>query len=131
MERGKEVNRLHIRKIQPPAPPLPRQKRVAAYARVSDGKEAMFHSLAAQVSYYSDLIGKNPNWEYRGVYSDEALSGTRENRPGFQALLSECRAGNIDLVITNAVITKGQFYKGLKRPYIQPFRANLTKANRE
>ena len=35
---------------------MPRLKRVAAYARVSMGKDAMLHSLAAQVSYYSDLI---------------------------------------------------------------------------
>ena len=29
---------------------LPRAKRVAAYARVSSGKDAMLHSLSAQVS---------------------------------------------------------------------------------
>ena len=38
---------------------LPRAKRVAAYARVSSGKDAMLHSLSAQVSYYSKLI-QNP-----------------------------------------------------------------------
>jgi len=94
---------MQIRRIEPPAPPLPRRKNAAGYARVSDGKEAMLHSLSAQVSYYSDLIGSNPEWEYKGVFSDEALSGTRDNRPGFQALLSECRAGNIDLVITKSI----------------------------
>ena len=47
------------------APPLqmPRFKRVAAYARVSMVKDAMLHSLAAQVSYYSELIQRNPEWE--------------------------------------------------------------------
>ena len=34
----------------------PKKKRVAAYARVSSGKDAMLHSLSAQVSYYSDYI---------------------------------------------------------------------------
>ena len=34
--------------------------RVAAYARVSTGKDSMLHSLSAQVSYYSDLIQKHP-----------------------------------------------------------------------
>lgn len=46
-------------------------KRVAAYARVSSGKDAMLQSLAAQVSYYSDLIQKQRGWEYIGVYADE------------------------------------------------------------
>lgn len=32
------------------------KKKVAAYARVSSGKDAMLHSLSAQVSYYSSLI---------------------------------------------------------------------------
>lgn len=38
------------------APELPRDKNVAAYCRVSSGKDAMLHSLEAQVSYYSGLI---------------------------------------------------------------------------
>ena len=49
---------------------MPRLKRVAAYARVSTGKDAMLHSLAAQVSYYSELIQRNPEWEYAGVYAE-------------------------------------------------------------
>ena len=47
--------------------------RVAAYARVSTGKDAMLHSLSAQVSYYSNLIQKHPGWLYCGVYADEAV----------------------------------------------------------
>ena len=45
-------------------PPLPRKKRVAAYARVSTDKDASLHSLAAQVSYYSGLIQSRKDWEY-------------------------------------------------------------------
>jgi len=35
-----------------PAPMRPRLKRVAAYARVSSGKDAMLHSLSAQVCFH-------------------------------------------------------------------------------
>lgn len=38
---------------------LAKKARVAAYARVSDGKEAMFQSLSAQVNYYKKLISEN------------------------------------------------------------------------
>lgn len=81
----------------------PKQKRVAAYARVSCGREAMLHSLSAQVSYYSRLIQKTPGWEYAGVYADEALSGTKDTRGEFQKLLADCRAGKIDLIITKSI----------------------------
>ena len=56
-----------IRKIEPVMPTLPTRKKVAAYARVSMETERLHHSLSAQVSYYSDLIQRNPEWEYAGV----------------------------------------------------------------
>ena len=53
-----------IRKMEADIPSLPLRKRVAAYARVSSGKDAMLHSLSAQVSYYSEHIQSHPEWEY-------------------------------------------------------------------
>ena len=83
------------------APKLPTLLKVAAYARVSSGKDAMHHSLSAQVSRYSEYIQSHPGWQYVGVYADEAKTGTRDSREQFQRLLADCRAGRIDLVITN------------------------------
>ena len=82
-----------------PIAPVQKRKRVAAYARVSSGKDAMLHSLAAQVSYYSELIQRNPQWEYAGVYADENLSGTKEARPEFQRMLRDCRDGKINRIL--------------------------------
>lgn len=92
-----------IRQIHHPSLDRLQRKRVAAYARVSSGKDAMLHSLSAQVSYYNDLIQRNPEWEFAGVYADEALTGTKEGRENFQRLLSDCRAGNVDIVITKSI----------------------------
>lgn len=94
---------MKIEQINIAAPQLFKPKRAAAYARVSSGKEAMLRSLAAQVDYYSEYIGKNPDWQYAGVFADEALTGTKDNRPEFQRLLAECRSGNIDIVITKSI----------------------------
>ena len=63
----------------------------------------MLHSLSAQVSYYNKMIQSNPEWLFCGVYADEALTGTKETRQNFQKLLAECRAGNIDLIITKSI----------------------------
>ena len=84
-------------------PSIPRPERVAAYARVSSGKEAMLHSLSAQVDYYSTYIRHHPGWEYVGVYTDEAKTGTKDSRENFQRLLADCRSGKIDHIITKSV----------------------------
>lgn len=86
-----------VTKLEPTIPVMPERKKVAAYARVSMETERLHHSLSAQVSYYSDLIQRNPEWEYAGVYADEAISGTSVNRPEFQRMLADCEAGKIDM----------------------------------
>ena len=91
-----------IKQVEFPAE-APKLTRVAAYARVSSGKDAMLHSLSAQVSYYSDLIQKHPGWQYCGVYADEALTGTKNTRENFQRLLNDCKARKIDLIITKSI----------------------------
>ena len=80
-----------------------RRLRVVAYTRVSSGKDAMLHSLSAQISHYSGVIQSTPGWIYAGVYTDEALSGTKRDRPEFQRLIADCRAGKIDLILTKSV----------------------------
>ena len=93
-----------IQKITPPARhKVSKMKRVAAYARVSSGREAPLHSLSAQISHYSGMIQKTPGWQYAGVYADEALSGTKDSRGEFQRLLADCKAGKIDMIIAKSV----------------------------
>ena len=98
-----DKNNRIVERVQFPNKPTVKLLRTAAYARVSNGKDAMLHSLSAQVSYYNSLIQSNPEWLFCGVYADEALTGTKDNRENFQRLLTECRAGNIDLIITKSI----------------------------
>lgn len=86
-----------------PLQELPKRTRVAAYTRVSSGKEAMLNSLAAQISYYKNLIVTNSEWEFAGIYADEGLTGTSESRDQFQALINDCRNGKIDMIITKSI----------------------------
>lgn len=87
----------------PRVPKLEHKKRVAAYARVSCGKDAMLHSLSAQVSYYSKFIQSHPEWLYAGVYVDEAKTGTKDAREGFQNLIADCHAGKVDMILTKSI----------------------------
>ena len=102
---SKEVIRLEktIKHVQFPAPSPSKLKRVVAYTRVSSGKDSMLHSLSAQVSYYSNLIQNHPGWLYCGVFADEAITGTKCDRPNFQRLLQSCRQGEVDMIITKSV----------------------------
>jgi len=86
---AREVKQVTFTKVA-----IPKLTRVAAYARVSSAKDAMHHSLSAQVSYYSGLIQQHPGWQYVGVYADEAKSGTKDSREGFQKMIAACRAGS-------------------------------------
>ncbi len=92
-----------IERVDFKMPEQPKFLRVAAYARVSNGKDAMLHSLSAQVSYYSNLIQRHKGWMYCGVYVDEAKTGTKDSRVNFNRLIEECRAGKIDMVITKSI----------------------------
>ena len=93
-----------INKIEPSMPVLPTRKKVAAYARVSMETERLHHSLSAQVSYYSELIQANPEWEYVGVYADDGITGTKASkREEFQRMLNDCEDGKIDIILTKSI----------------------------
>ena len=93
-----------INKIEPRLPLLPTRKKVAAYARVSVETERLHHSLSTQVSYYSELIQANPEWEYVGVYADDGITGTKASkREEFQRMLDDCEAGKIDIILTKSI----------------------------
>lgn len=102
MKKEQKQQPMQIRQVKPDAP-TPRRKRVAAYCRVSTGKDAMLHSLSRQISHYSAYIQRQPGWEYAGVYADEAYTGTKGDRPRFRQMLSDCRAGKIDLILTKSI----------------------------
>ena len=93
-----------ISRIEPKLPVIQVRKKVAAYARVSRDTERLIHSVSAQVSYYSALIQKNPEWEYAGVYADMGISGTdTAKRSEFLKMLADCEAGKIDIILTKSI----------------------------
>ena len=93
-----------ITKIESTKIELPKKKRVAAYARVSIERGRTMHSFSAQVSFYNNLIQKNPEWEYVGVYADLGISGTgTKKRDEFNRLMEDCEEGKIDIILTKSI----------------------------
>ena len=51
------------------------KRRVSAYARVSTDMDEQLNSYEAQISYYTQHIKENPEWQFVKVYTDEGVSG--------------------------------------------------------
>lgn len=79
-------------------------RRVAAYCRVSTEQENQQNSYAAQISYYTDHITSNPDWELVGIYADEGISGTcTKNRIQFNNMIRAARQKKIDLILCKSI----------------------------
>ena len=93
-----------VRKITRQDPAIRPRKRVAAYARVSMETERLQHSLSAQISFYNDMIQKNPDWIFAGVYADDGVSGTgTAKRQEFNRMIEDAKAGKINIILTKSI----------------------------
>ncbi len=78
--------------------------RVAAYVRVSEETKETQRSLHAQEEFYRRQIHEKAEWELAGIYKDNGISGTDiKRREGLVRLISDCEAGNIDLILVKSV----------------------------
>lgn len=75
--------------------------RVAIYARFSSDKQNE-RSLADQVRdcrrYAADK-----GWNVEEVFEDAAMSGSSDNRPGYQAMLAEAKRGRFDIILAESM----------------------------
>ena len=78
--------------------------RTAAYARVSSDSEDQLNSFAAQIRYYTELLQNSTDAVFVDMYADEGISGTSAaKRTEFQRLMSDCRKGKIDRILTKSI----------------------------
>lgn len=89
-------------RIIPPNSKAPQKLRVAAYCRISTRAAEQQSSLMIQERYYEDHIKQNPNWVFAGVYSDIGSGTQIKGRSRFKALLSACKRGQINMILTKS-----------------------------
>ena len=78
--------------------------RVAPYCRVSTMSEQQTESYELQRQYYDEYINKHPEWTLVRIYADEGISATStKKRKDFNAMIDDCRAGKIDLIVTKSI----------------------------
>lgn len=105
---GKQEKVKKITKINPVKPQVMMQlqpkKRVCAYCRVSTDSREQQNSFTAQTAYYEEMINGRSDWQYVGIYADEARSGTKlQRRDDFLRMMKDCEAGKIDMIITKSI----------------------------
>ncbi|WP_137128543.1 recombinase family protein [Roseomonas sp. HF4] len=76
-------------------------QRCALYARFSSENQRDA-SIEDQVRICRARAGRE-GWQVTAVYPDHALSGSTALRPGYQALMSAMRGGEIDVVLTESL----------------------------
>ena len=94
---------MRIKVIKPTKAVHQQKKKVCAYVRVSTDSLQQEDSLENQTTYFKGFITANPEWEFVGIYSDQNISVYKENRPGFQKMIEDARAGNIDLIVVKSI----------------------------
>ncbi|WP_304519614.1 recombinase family protein [Clostridium tagluense] len=60
-------------------------------------------SLQNQTEYYQKKFEANSEFEFCGIFSDAGISGAKNHRPGFVAMMEKAKAGEIDLIITKSI----------------------------
>lgn len=95
---------MQITKTAQPIVVNPKHKKVAAYARVSKYTDRLENSLDNQVTSFNTKIHRNAEWDFAGIYIDNAVSGTSmDKRSGLNRMLTECEAGNIDIILCKSI----------------------------
>ena len=92
-----------------------KKKRVAVYARVSREGILKHQSIEAQTEHLKAYIEKHPGWEFVGCYVDEGVTGTKLDRPEFNRMLEDARAGKLDIILTKSVSRMGRNSSALFR----------------
>ena len=81
-----------------------RQKRVAAYCRVSTQQEEQINSYEVQTRYYTEEINAEPKWKLVRIFADKGISGTStKHRDEFNKMIRMCKRGRIDMIITKSI----------------------------
>lgn len=78
--------------------------RVCAYCRVSTDNEEQLNSYQSQLKYYDEKINSKSEWQFAGIYADEAISGTLDfKRTNFMNMIQDAMQGKIDMILTKSI----------------------------
>ena len=83
--------------------PKKKKQRVAAYCRVSTDRTEQQHSFEMQRMYFEKNFADSETSDLVEIYTDTTSGTSALYRPGFQRMMSDCRAGKIDRIVTKSL----------------------------
>ena len=86
--------------------------RTAVYVRLSreDGRKIESDTVENQRTLLEEYVAGEPSLEMAGVYVDRHVSGTRFDRPEFNRMVADMRAGKIDCIVVKDLSRLGRNY---------------------
>ena len=106
--------------------------RAGAYKRLSqdDGRGEVSNSIINQTELIKDYGKSHSEIEIVAEYDDDGYSGTNFNRPGFQRMLADIKAGKIKRVVVKDMSRFGRNYLQVGM-YTETLWTRTQKADRE
>lgn len=84
--------------------------RTALYARLSSEIGNEKDTIEIQLQLLRNYIDSHAEFINCGSFTDNGYTGTNFNRPGFQSLMEQVRAGNIDCILVKDLSRLGRNY---------------------
>jgi len=100
-------------KLDAPAPIVtPIAYKTAVYARLSieDTRNSDGNSIENQILMVKNYIENHSELTLCNVFSDNGMTGTNFNRPGFESLMQEIRRGSINCIVVKDLSRFGRDY---------------------
>lgn len=104
-----------VNPVQPvPVPEIPKQRvyQTGGYVRLSveDSGRPGADTIEAQQILVQDFIETQPDMQLCRLYSDNGCTGTNFDRPAFEALMEDVRAGKINCIVVKDLSHFGRNY---------------------
>ena len=90
-----------------------RTYRAGGYARLSveDSGKPGADTIESQKGLIEDYIENQADMEFCGMYCDNGQTGVNFDRPGFEKLMQDVRAGKIDCIVVKDLSRFGRNYR--------------------
>lgn len=101
-----EPKKVRIIKEKPVLPTL--YKNVGIYCRVSSNTQEQLNSMAAQVSFFVQLLSRRLDWRFVDIYLDFKSGESKNNRLGFKRMIEDARNKKLDIIMTKSISRFGR-----------------------